>query len=195
VDRLLDGGLPRGRLSEIAGPFSSGRTSLALSLLARTTAAGHWVAAIDAADAFDPASAAAAGVALERVLWVRPTSPRDALRSVEHVLTTRGFALIALDLALPALPGSGVGRQEAIPSAAWSRLRKLTAGTDTALLVLGCRRIAGSFADLAVEMENARPRFTHGPDWLEGMEGRIRLVRNRTGPAQRIASVRWQTAA
>jgi len=198
VDRLLGGGIPRGRVSEIAGPPSCGRTSLTLALLARATAAGHWAAAIDAADAFDPASAEAAGVDLARVLWVRPASPRDALRSAEHVLGAGGFALVALDLALAEpVREEHRGRKglESVPTAAWTRLRKLTAGTDAALLVLGYRRLAGSFADLAVEMEPTRSHFARGPDWFEGLEGRIRLVRNRTGPGARTAAVRWQTAA
>src|SRR5262245_57013539 len=66
VDALLVGGLPRGRLVEITGPPSSGRTSLALALLASATRASEVAAVVDAADAFDPASADAAGVALER---------------------------------------------------------------------------------------------------------------------------------
>src|SRR5687768_6124267 len=72
VDRLLGGGFPRGAVSEIAGPPSSGRTSLAFALLARATARGEVVALVDAGDALDPPSAAAAGIDLARLLWVRP---------------------------------------------------------------------------------------------------------------------------
>src|SRR5262247_1728780 len=85
IDRLLGGGFPRGRLCEIAGPLSAGRTSLALSLLARSTSAEEVCALVDAADGFDPPSAEAAGVSLERVLWARPAhGPVSlALRSAE----------------------------------------------------------------------------------------------------------------
>src|ERR1035438_10578834 len=65
------GGLPRGCLTEIVGPASSGRTSLLLSILAQATAREEICALVDAEDAFDPASAAAAGVRLERLIWVR----------------------------------------------------------------------------------------------------------------------------
>lgn len=65
------GGLPRSALTEICGPASSGRTSVLLSLLAQATARQEACALIDASDAFHPESAAAAGVDLGRLLWVR----------------------------------------------------------------------------------------------------------------------------
>ena len=67
----LSGGLPRGCLSEIYGPSSSGRTSLMLAALAAATRRQEVCALVDATDAFDPFSAAAAGVDFERLLWVR----------------------------------------------------------------------------------------------------------------------------
>src|SRR5204863_10141612 len=65
------GGLPRGALTEIFGPSSSGRTSLLLSLLTQMTAREEVCALVDSTDAFDPLSAEAAGVDLRRLLWVR----------------------------------------------------------------------------------------------------------------------------
>lgn len=67
----LTGGLPRGCLTEICGTASSGRTSVLLSALARATQRGEVCALVDASDAFDPASAAAAGMEMNRLLWVR----------------------------------------------------------------------------------------------------------------------------
>ncbi len=84
VDRLLGGGFPRGRLSEITGAASSGRTSLALALLARSTRAGEVTAVVDCADAFDPGSAHNAGVLLDRMLWVRTPRTPQALRCAER---------------------------------------------------------------------------------------------------------------
>ena len=189
IDRLLDGGFPRGRLSEIAGSACCGRTSLALALLARTTAAGEVVALVDGVDAFDPPSAAAAGVDLSRVLWVRTFEVPDALRSTEHLLAAQGFALVLLDLA----PGRQLPAR--IPSSAWSRLRRTAAGTGTALVVLGDRRLAGTFADLAIEMSGAEPRFQGAPALLEGLDGTVQLVRNRMGPHDCAVAVRWQSAS
>jgi recombination protein RecA len=74
----LTGGLPRGCLTEICGPASSGRTTLLLAALAAATRRGEFCAVVDASDALDPRSAAAAGVELERMLWVR--CGEDALR-------------------------------------------------------------------------------------------------------------------
>jgi recombination protein RecA len=67
----LTGGLPRGCLTEIYGPTSSGRTSVMLAALAAATLRGEYCAVIDASDALDPHSLAAAGIDLDRLLWVR----------------------------------------------------------------------------------------------------------------------------
>jgi hypothetical protein len=67
----LAGGLPRGCLTEICGPASSGRTTLLLAALAATTRRGEFCVVVDASDALDPHSVAAAGVDLDRLLWVR----------------------------------------------------------------------------------------------------------------------------
>jgi hypothetical protein len=71
VDALLEGGLPMGAITEVAGPECSGRTTLALSFLAGLTQATKVCAWIDVSDGLDPESAAATGVELSRLLWVR----------------------------------------------------------------------------------------------------------------------------
>jgi recombination protein RecA len=71
LDDLLRGGLPVGALIELTGPECSGRTSIALSFLARITEANKVCAWIDVSNTFDPASAAAVGVNLKKLLWVR----------------------------------------------------------------------------------------------------------------------------
>jgi recombination protein RecA len=71
IDDLLRGGLPIGALTEVVGPECSGRTSLALSFLARLTHAGKVCAWIDVSNSLRPESVAAAGVDLQRLLWVR----------------------------------------------------------------------------------------------------------------------------
>jgi len=67
----LAGGFARGCLTEICGTASSGRTSVLLLALARATQRGEVCALVDASDAFDPASAEAAGMQMTRLLWVR----------------------------------------------------------------------------------------------------------------------------
>src|SRR5579863_5484473 len=71
LDALLGGGFPRGSLVELCGPASSGRTSLAYSLLAQATERQEACAFVDVSDSLDPVSLAAAGVELPRLLWIR----------------------------------------------------------------------------------------------------------------------------
>ncbi|HQR47078.1 MAG TPA: hypothetical protein PK598_13835, partial [Thermoanaerobaculia bacterium] len=83
LDRLLSGGLPRGTLVEVTGRRSSGRFSLALSVLAAATGAGEAAALVDLGDHFDPQAAEAFGADLARLLWVRPRTLKEALLSTE----------------------------------------------------------------------------------------------------------------
>jgi RecA/RadA recombinase len=180
IDRLLGGGFPRGRLSELAGPVSAGRTSLALALLARVTRAGEVTAVVDAADAFDPVSAEATGVLLDRVLWVRAPGLREALRSAQHLLEARGFALVLLNLAVPGAR---------VPPAVCPRLARAAAATGTALLMLSLGRLAGTAAELALELKATQARFRGTPPLLEELEIEAALVRHRSAPTGRAASV------
>jgi hypothetical protein len=90
VDLLLDGGLPVGAISEITGPVSSGRTSLALAFLAGRTQEDRVCAWVDASDAFDSESAAANGVALRQLLWVRCKSRGPQRRVLVDGVESRG---------------------------------------------------------------------------------------------------------
>ena len=185
IDALLGGGFPRGRLSEVAGAASSGRTSLALALLARATRAGEVCALVDATDGFDPRAAEAAGIVLPRVLWARAPGPDAALRGAGCLLEARGFALVVVDL--PA--DVRVGRSLA-------RLAQGVAGTDTALLALAPARVAGTAAEVALEMRTAAAHFGGAggaPALLEALEVEAHLVRHRTAPADRSTRVRLRT--
>ena len=71
LDALLEGGLPLGAITEMVGPESSGRTSVALSFVAQMTKTGKVCAWVDVSNALHPESAAASGVDLSRLLWVR----------------------------------------------------------------------------------------------------------------------------
>jgi KaiC/GvpD/RAD55 family RecA-like ATPase len=192
LDARLGGGFPYGRLSEICGTPSSGRTSLVLSLLAETLERGVLAAWIDLADAFDPASAVAAGSDLERLLWVRARSEDEALRSCERLLQTEGFELIVLDLALheglhEALPKtwqetrpkrSGV----AIRDVSWLRLARLAASTRAVLVVLSNTSMTGSRAELVLEMKPLGARFVGPPSLLDALDTTAVLRRHRKRP-------------
>src|SRR5215469_5953853 len=71
LDDVLGGGFPRGSLVELCSPASSGRTSLAFSLLAQATERQEACAFVDVLDSLDMMSLAAAGVDLPRLLWIR----------------------------------------------------------------------------------------------------------------------------
>ncbi|HZY61878.1 MAG TPA: recombinase RecA [Edaphobacter sp.] len=88
LDSLLRGGFPVGAVTELIGPECSGRTSVALSFLARITDTNKVCAWIDVSNTFDPASAAALGVSLKKLLWVR-----CGVQQVTTVQRTRRFLL------------------------------------------------------------------------------------------------------
>jgi len=76
VDAVLDGGIPRGCITEVAGAASTGKTSFGLSAIAAITQSGAACAWVDVSDTLSPESAAAAGVELKRLLWLRTSSER-----------------------------------------------------------------------------------------------------------------------
>jgi hypothetical protein len=80
VDTMLGGGLPLGGVTEIIGPVCSGRSTLVLSVLAGITGQGATAAYVDVSDALDPLSAAAMGIDLGRLLWVRAGSVEEIPR-------------------------------------------------------------------------------------------------------------------
>jgi recombination protein RecA len=84
VDALLEGGLPLGGLTEITGPVCSGRSTLAASILAGATQCGASCAYVDAADAFDPLSAAATGINFAHLLWVRAGQAEKAASNTSN---------------------------------------------------------------------------------------------------------------
>jgi recombination protein RecA len=105
IDAVLDGGLPVGAVTEMIGAECSGRTALALSFLAQLTKAERVCAWIDVSNALSPESAAASGIDLKRLLWVRCGVPVSS--------SLGDFALPEKYLAPPAakrgLHGGGFG--------------------------------------------------------------------------------------
>lgn len=179
IDLLLNGGLPVGAISELTGPVSSGRTSIALAFLAQRTQQSV-CAWIDAKDTFDPESAAATGVSLNRLLWVRcnqtppATAARtasiqqkqksqpwtrldQALRATDLLLQAGGFSAIVLDLAEESIEH---GRR--IPLATWFRFRQAADRTRCSVLVLGKASYAQSSAAVVVECERRKVDAANG---------------------------------
>ena len=171
----LTGGLPRGCLTEVCGPESSGRTTVMLAAIAAVTRREEICALIDASDALDPHSATAAGVNLERLLWVRCGSHaqssalsrkrrqafsleererrrmedpvEQALRATDLLLQSSGFGMVAIDLA-----GVPLKMARRIPLTTWFRFRRAVENTPTLLLVTGTQACAQSCATLSLEL-------------------------------------------
>jgi recombination protein RecA len=153
IDQLTAGGIPRGALTEICGSESSGRTALMFALLGQSTKRGECCAWIDAAGAFDPASAEEMGVDLTRVLWVNCGGNTEyALKSVDLLIQAGGFGLVVLDLA--DTPDKEARR---IPLASWFRLRHAAERTGAALVAVERQINARSCSVLQIEMRRKRP--------------------------------------
>jgi hypothetical protein len=161
LDARLLGGLPRGQLSELVGPRSSGRTSLLLRLLAAATARGELVALIDALDMLDVESAAAAGADLERLLWIRgfvvanpgmchdmnQRAMEQAVRALTLVLQAGNFGLVVFDVV--DAPAEALRR---LPFTTWLRLQRMVEGRQTVCVLAGAERMARSSAGLTLRL-------------------------------------------
>lgn len=144
--------LPRGALTEIFGPASSGRTSLLLSILTQATTRQEACALVDAEDSFHPASAAAAGVSLGRLLWVRCAhNTEHALRAADLLVQGGGFGLVVLDLG--DTPPAAARR---ISLTSWFRLRRAVEHTPTVLVTVARQSNAKTCASLLVACARER---------------------------------------
>ncbi len=133
IDRALGvGGFPRGRIIEVYGPESSGKTTLTLTAIAQAQRAGGLAAFIDVEHALDPSYAAKLGVKLDDLLISQPSSGEEALQICEALVRSNAIDVIVLDsvaalVTKQELEGdigdSTVGAQARLMSAA---LRKLT---------------------------------------------------------------------
>jgi len=174
LDRLLGGGLARGRLVELVGRRSSGRFSAVLAALAAATAAGEAAAMIDLGDGLEPAVAAAMGADLARLLWLRPRTVPQALAAAEAALHG-GFPLVAVELGNPPLAG-GRGVE-----AGWLRLARAAHAHGAALLVASPYRVSGTAAAAVVAAGRGRAAWLGGgaPSLLTGLHARLALEKSR----------------
>ena len=212
----LTGGLPRGRLTEICGGVSSGRTSLLLATLAVATERQESCALVDVSDAFDPISAAKAGVKFERLLWVRcgRTSPRrhgivenknlqesmapleQALRVTDLLLQSGGFGLVIIDLGDVPIKNS-----RRIPLTSWFRFQRAVERTPTVLFVVSQAPCTQSCAAVVLRLKASEKKLSalsfHLPanspahaQILEGLpiEGELLRSRLQRKPVQSVAS-------
>jgi hypothetical protein len=137
-DALSDGGIPRGRLTEVQGARGSGRTTLVRHLVVSAVAGRQWVAVIDGSRTLAPREWAEAGDSGQ--LWViRPPDAGQSAWCADILLRSGAFSLVVLDSA-PALT-----RQVAI------RLTRLAKEHDVALVIVGDHPVIGSAVRLRVK--------------------------------------------
>jgi recombination protein RecA len=177
LDRGLAGGLPRGQVSEVVGPASSGRTSVAWAALAAATRRGESVAIIDTFDRFDPPTAHACGIDLSRLLWVRGQAVSKtsgaidpawlpgvravngpgtfvervidrAIKSLNLVVSSGVCTLVVIDLI--DVPAIALRR---LPASTWFRVERAIEGSDTAVLILAATPVARSAGGRSIVLE------------------------------------------
>ena len=205
------GGLPRGQLSDVVGPHSSGRTTLLLQMLAAATRRGEIAALVDTFDRLDLASVVAAGVDLDRLLWIRghaisraqgsglrpqsgvrapgPDALVDrtierALKALNLVLQAGGFGVVALDLA-DASPAA----LHRIPFTTWLRVQRTIEGSDTACVLVASQPLARSAGGLTLALDG-RTQWA-GQSTPQAEAGRPDSgPRSGSGSAREVASSR-----
>jgi len=202
----LTGGLARGCLTEICGPASSGRTTVLLAALAAATHRGEFCALVDSSDALDPQSVAAAGVKLDRLLWVscgeepsqksrspqshrstEKTNSKDRTPSrnanhsehrLEQVLRATDLLLESGGFGLIALDLGDLPPQAArrIPLTTWFRFRRTVEHTPTILLAIEQQPIAGSCSSLRLQLGPASELAVDANE--KALEGQKKICRS-----------------
>lgn len=130
----------RGSLVEISGGAASGKTSIALNLLAELTVNGEICGVVDSMNGFDPISAANSGVVLENLLWIRCCGNVErAFMSADHLVQSKGFGAIWLNLS-----GLPIKKLRMVPKTYWYRYRTRIKETPTMLFVTAEEPVTGS---------------------------------------------------
>lgn len=155
LDPVIEG-CPRGRITEIVGPVSSGRTTLMHSILAEATRMGEYCAVVDTCNSFDPHSAAQAGVHLPRLVWIRCRGNAEhAMKATDLLIHSGGFGVIALDLC--EVPSQITRR---IPLSWWYRFRRAIETTPSVLLLVEREPNAKACASLLLDVKRQKAAFT-----------------------------------
>src|SRR5947208_13762356 len=208
IDEALGvGGFPRGRIVEIFGPESSGKTTLTLHAIAETQAAGGVAAFIDAEHAFDLRYARGIGIDLKKLLVSQPDCGEQALEIAETLTRSGGVDLIVIDSVAALVPKAEIegemgdqlpGLQARLMSQA---LRKLTSNikrTNTLVIFINQIRmkIGVMFGNpetttggnalkfyASVRLDIRRIGSIKRGDEVVGNETRVKVVKNKRDPA------------
>lgn len=214
IDRAIGvGGIPRGRITEIYGPESSGKSTLALHVIGEGQRGNLVAAYIDAEHAFDPDYAATLGVDIESLLLSQPDSGEQALEITEALVRTGEVGLVVIDSVASLVPKaelegdmgqSFMGLQARLMGQAMRKLTGVTAKSNTALLFinqlrekLGLQfgnpettpggRALKFYASLRIDLRRGSA-IEHGTE-QEGFVCRIKTVKNKLASPYKTVEV------
>jgi len=212
VDLALGGkGFPRGRIIEVFGPESSGKTTLALHAVAAAQQAGGIAAFIDAEHALDPSWAKKLGISLERLLVSQPTSGEEAMQIAELLIKSNAVDIIVVDSVAALVPqkeldgeigDSFVGLQARLMSQAMRKLTGAIAKSKTTVIFINQIRekigvMFGSpettpggralkfYSSCRVDVRRIG-QLKDGED-VVGQRVRVKIVKNKVAPPFRVA--------
>jgi len=200
VDIALGGkGFPRGRIIEIFGPESSGKTTLALHAVAAAQRAGGVAAFIDAEHALDPSWAKKLGISLEGLLVSQPTSGEEAMQIAELLIKSNAVDIIVVDSVAALVPqkeldgeigDSFVGLQARLMSQAMRKLTGAIAKSKTTVIFINQIREK-------IGVMFGSPETTPGGKALKfyascredvvGQRVKVKIVKNKVAPPFRVA--------
>ncbi len=212
VDLALGGkGFPRGRIIEVFGPESSGKTTLALHAVAAAQRTGGIAAFIDAEHALDPSWAKKLGISLERLLVSQPTSGEEAMQIAELLIKSNAVDIIVIDSVAALVPqkeldgeigDSFVGLQARLMSQAMRKLTGAIAKSKTCVIFINQIRekIGVMFGSPEVTPGGRALKFysscrvdvrrigtlKDGED-VVGQRVRVKVVKNKVAPPFRVA--------
>jgi recombination protein RecA len=210
LDLALGGGLPKGRVIEIYGPESSGKTTLALHAIAEVQKSGGIAAFVDAEHALDPIYAAAVGVDTENLLVAQPDTGESALEIVDQLVRSTAVDIVVIDSVAALVPraeiegemgDSHMGLQARLMSQA---LRKITGNIGRT----GCTVVFLNQLRQKIGVTYGNPEVTTGGNALKfyasvrldirriqtlkkgteefGIRAKVKVVKNKIAPPFRI---------
>lgn len=205
------GGVPRGRITEIYGPESSGKTTLTLHIVANAQKAGGQAAFIDAEHALDPAYARKLGVNIDTLLVSQPDSGEQALDIAEMLIASNALDVIVIDSVAALVPkaelegemgDSHVGLQARLMSQALRKLTAVVHKTSTSLIFINQIRekigvMWGSPETTtggralkfysSVRLDIRKIATLKDGDQIKGNRTRVKVVKNKVAPPFRMS--------
>ena len=205
------GGFPRGRIIEIYGPESSGKTTLALQVVAQAQKLGGTAAYVDAEHAMDPSYARQLGVEIENLLIAQPSCGEEALEITEKLVRSSAIDVIVIDSVAALVPkaeiegemgDSHMGLQARLMSQALRKLTAAVAQSKTCLIFINQIRnkIGVMFGNpetttgglalkfyATLRLEIRRIENIKEGDVVVGVRTRVKVVKNKVAPPNRVA--------